>query len=65
MSQTMAKPARPFLIQDVVLPTPRTWIYSSANIAKCQTCGKGLEDGYAIRAKSIGGRVFLFCDVHY
>lgn len=37
---------------------------SSVIPAECYVCGKGLEDGHSIIAKSLRNGVVMFCDVH-
>ncbi len=32
---------------------------------ECYVCGKGLEDGHSISAKTLPHGTVLFCDVHY
>ena len=38
---------------------------SSASEVECYICGKGLQDGYSITAKTLPNGTVLFCDVHY
>jgi len=38
---------------------------SSASVVACYVCGKGLEDGHSITAKTLPSGIFLFCNVHY
>ena len=40
-------------------------ISSSVNKVECYICGKGLEDGHSITAKTLPTGIVLFCDVHY
>lgn len=40
-------------------------ISSSVSKVECYVCGKGLEDGYSITAKTLPNGIVLFCDVHY
>jgi len=39
--------------------------YSSVSKVQCYVCGKGLEDGHSITAKTLPHGIVLFCDVHY
>ena len=38
---------------------------SSATEVECYICGKGLQDGHSITAKTLPNGTVLFCDVHY
>ncbi|MCV0430158.1 hypothetical protein [Nitrosopumilus sp.] len=40
---------------------------SSTSVSKveCYVCGKGLQDGCSISAKTLPNGIVLFCDVHY
>jgi hypothetical protein len=38
---------------------------SSVSEVECYICGKGLQDGYRITAKTLSTGMALFCDVHY
>ena len=40
-------------------------ISSSVSKVECYICGKGLEDGHSITAKTLPTGIVLFCDVHY
>ncbi|BDQ30890.1 MAG: hypothetical protein K5798_06775 [Nitrosopumilus sp.] len=39
--------------------------HSSVSKVECYVCGKGLEDGRCITAKTLPNGTVLFCDVHY
>ncbi len=39
--------------------------FSSVSKVECYVCGKGLEDGHSITAKTLPHGIVLFCDVHY
>ena len=43
----------------------RTENYSSVSRVESYVCGKGLEDGHSITAKTLPNGIVLFCDVHY
>ncbi len=38
---------------------------SSASVVACYVCGKGLQDGHSIIAKTLQSGIVLFCNVHY
>ncbi len=40
-------------------------ISSSVSKVECYICGKGLESGHSITAKTLPNGIVLFCDVHY
>lgn len=40
-------------------------ISTSVSRVECYVCGKGLQDGYSITAKTLPNGIVLFCDVHY
>jgi hypothetical protein len=40
-------------------------ILTSVCVVECYICGKGLEDGHSITAKTLPNGIVLFCDVHY
>ncbi len=40
-------------------------VESSVSKVECYVCGKGLEDGHSITAKTLPHGIVLFCDVHY
>ena len=40
-------------------------IQTSVSKVECYVCGKGLEDGHSITAKTLKHGIVLFCDVHY
>ena len=40
-------------------------ISTSVSKVECYICGKGLEDGHSITAKTLPNGIVLFCDVHY
>jgi len=39
-------------------------VQSSVSKVECYVCGKGLEDGHCITAKTLPNGIVLFCDVH-
>ena len=40
-------------------------ISSSVSKVECYVCGKGLESGHSITAKTLPNGIVLFCDAHY
>jgi hypothetical protein len=40
-------------------------IKSSVTEVECHVCGKGLQDGISITAKTLSSGIELFCDAHY
>jgi len=38
---------------------------TSVSKVECYICGKGLEDGHSISAKTLPNGIVLFCEVHY
>lgn len=52
------------LIQEFVIPKKKSFMISTVSFVKCNVCGKGIEDGFSITAKSIQKRTFFFCDMH-
>ena len=40
-------------------------VQSSVSAVECYVCGKGLEEGHSITAKTLPNGIVLFCDVHY
>lgn len=38
---------------------------TSVSKVECYVCGKGLQDGHSITAKTLPNGIVLFCDVHY
>ncbi len=67
MSQIIldAKFTRPALVQDILFSRKKSVLISSANLVKCDVCGKGIEDGFSITAKPISNETVFFCDFHY
>jgi len=52
------------IMQDMqILKTRNT--HTSVSKVECYICGKGLEDGHSISAKTLPNGIVLFCDVHY
>ncbi len=60
----MATKPKNALIQDIDFSNKKFTMNSSANMAKCDVCGKGLEDGFSVTAKSVMKETMFFCEVH-
>jgi len=63
MSQILAT-SKSELIQEFVISKKKSFMTSTVSFVKCNVCGKGIEDGFSITAKSIQKRTFFFCDMH-
>ena len=53
------------IMQDMQVLRKSQTIRSSVSSVECYVCGKGLEDGHSITAKTLPNGTVLFCDVHY
>ncbi len=53
------------IIQDMQILRKSQNVVSSVSRVECYVCGKGLEDGHSITAKTLPHGIVLFCDVHY
>ncbi len=53
------------IIQDMQILRKSQNVVSSVSKVECYVCGKGLEDGYSITAKTLKHGIVLFCDIHY
>jgi len=51
------------IIQDMQIL--RSQLESSVSKVECYVCGKGIENGHSITAKTLPDGIVLFCDVHY
>ena len=60
----MATKPKNALIQDIVFSDKKFTMNSSANMAKCDVCGKGLGDGFSVTARSLMKETLFFCEVH-
>lgn len=52
------------IIQDMQILKPHSTSTSVSKV-ECYVCGKGLQDGHSISAKTLPNGIVLFCDVHY
>ena len=53
------------ILQDMQVLRNSQNVQSSVSKVECYVCGKGLEDGHSITAKTLPNGIVLFCDVHY
>ena len=53
------------IIQDIQILKNTCDLQSSVSKVECYVCGKGLQDGHSISAKTLSNGIVLFCDVHY
>jgi hypothetical protein len=53
------------IMQDMQILKNTRDAQSSVSKVECYVCGKGLEDGHSISAKTLSNGIVLFCDVHY
>jgi len=66
MSQiAVQKVTKSVLIQDYLLSRKKSIMSSSANFVVCNICGKGIEDGFSVTAKSFPKGIIFFCDAHH
>ncbi len=52
------------IIQDVQILKSHS-VSTTVSRVECYVCGKGLQDGHTITAKTLPNGIVLFCDVHY
>ena len=53
------------IMQDMQILKNTLNVQSSVSKVECYVCGKGLQDGHSISAKTLSNGIVLFCDVHY
>ena len=53
------------IMQDMQILRRSSSVQSSVSKVECYVCGKGLQDGHSITAKTLPHGMVLFCDVHY
>lgn len=53
------------IMQDMQILKKSQNLQSSVSKIECYVCGKGLQDGHSITAKTLLNGIVLFCDVHY
>ncbi len=53
------------IMQDMQILRKSQDVVSSVSKVECYVCGKGLEDGHSITAKTLPHGIVLFCDIHY
>lgn len=56
---------RQAIMQDMQILRKTQNPQSSVSRVECYVCGKGLQDGHSITAKTLPSGIVLFCDVHY
>ncbi len=57
--------AKQTIMQDMQILKKSQNLMSSVSAVECYVCGKGLQDGHSITAKTLSNGIVLFCDVHY
>ena len=57
--------AKQTIMQDMQILKKSQNRMSSVSAVECYVCGKGLQDGHSITAKTLSNGIVLFCDVHY
>jgi len=53
------------IVHDMQILRKTPSVQSSVSKVECYVCGKGLQDGHSITAKTLSHGIVLFCDVHY
>ena len=53
------------IIHDMQILRKSQNVQSSVSKVECYVCGKGIDDGSSITAKTLPHGIVLFCDVHY
>ena len=64
-SYTIMQGARNAIMQDMQVARKHSPVHSSVLSVECYVCGKGLQDGHSITARTLKNGIVLFCDVHY
>ena len=44
---------------------PKVSLCTSASLVECYVCGKGVNEGHSITAKTLPSGIVLFCNLHY
>ena len=57
--------AKQTIMQDMHTLKKSQNLISSVSAVECYVCGKGLQDGHSITAKTLSNGTVLFCDIHY
>jgi len=66
MSQQITVRKRPRLLyNDLGFGLEKPQLKTSAIQTNCNVCGKGLEEGFSLTAKTIHSGTLFFCDFHY
>lgn len=63
MSQTVTVQAQSVLIHDVYFGK-RRHVRTSASVASCHVCNRGLEDADTLSARIVGDETVLLCEAH-
>ncbi len=53
------------IIQDMQILKKPEHVWSSAKSVECYVCGRGLDSGFSITARTLPNGNALFCDLHY
>jgi len=53
------------IMQDMQILRKSHNLQSSVSVVECYVCGKGLQEGHSITAKTLPNGMVLFCDIHY
>ena len=53
------------IIHDMQILRKSQDVQSSVSKVECYVCGKGIDNGNSITAKTLPHGIVLFCDVHY
>ena len=52
------------IMHDMQIARNHSVAKSSVSAVECYVCGKGLQDGHSITARTLKNGIVLFCDVH-
>ena len=53
------------IMHEMHIPQSDEITSTSVSKVECYVCGRGLQDGYSITAKTLLNGTVLFCDDHY
>ena len=65
MSQQITVRKRQRLHNELNFGTKKPQLKTTVLLTNCNVCGKGLEDGFSLTAKTTGSGTLFFCDSHY
>ena len=57
--------AKQTIMHDMQILRKSENMVTSVSKVECYVCGKGLDDGHSITAKTLPHGIVLFCDIHY